>query len=52
LAPIYVLSRELEAVRDLVRARENAPLDRMREDVYRAEVPRGDLRAVAAGQRL
>jgi transposase len=31
LEPIYVPSRELEAVRDLVRAREDARLDRMRD---------------------
>jgi transposase len=31
LAPIYVPSRELEAARDLVRAREDARLDRMRD---------------------
>jgi hypothetical protein len=31
LQPIYVPSRELEAVRDLVRAREDARLDRMRD---------------------
>src|SRR5881396_1319335 len=31
LEPIHVPSPELEAVRDLVRAREDAPLDRMRD---------------------
>src|SRR5919109_2631468 len=31
LEPIYVPSRELEAARDLVRAREDARLDRMRD---------------------
>src|SRR2546422_8444268 len=31
LAPIHVPSRELEAARDLVRAREDARLDRMRD---------------------
>jgi transposase len=31
LAPIHVPSRELEADRDLVRAREDARLDRMRD---------------------